>query len=93
VTRPPSELAETNSAATGSSRAAFKQGDYVAALKSADEAIAYSPGNVTLREYRALVLFTLGRYPDAAGVLNPVLASGPGWGWDTMVGFYDSSGT
>ncbi len=88
------ELAETKSAeATVSSRAAFKSGDYVSALKSADEAIAYAPGDVTLHEYRALVLFALGRYSDAAGVLNPVLASGPGWGWDTMVGFYDSAVT
>ncbi len=88
------ELAETKSAAaTQASRTAFKSGDYVSALKSADEAIAYAPGDVTLHEYRALVLFALGRYSDAAGVLNPVLASGPGWGWDTMVGFYDSSAT
>ncbi|MEO5917034.1 MAG: tetratricopeptide repeat protein [Luteolibacter sp.] len=87
-------LAETKSAdATEASRAAFKTGDYVAALKSADEAIAYTPGDVTLHEYRALVLFALGRYSDAAGVLNPVLASGPGWGWDTMVGFYGSATT
>ncbi len=88
------EIAETKSAAaTESSRTAFKQGDYLAALKSADEAIAFTPGDVTLHEYRALVLFALGRYSDAAGVLNPVLASGPGWGWETMVGFYDSSAT
>ena len=87
-------LAETKSAdATASSRAAFKTGDFLTALKSVDEAIAYAPGDVTLHEYRSLVLFALGRYSDAAGVLNPVLASGPGWGWDTMVGFYDSSST
>jgi tetratricopeptide (TPR) repeat protein len=58
-----------------------------------DEAIGHTPGDVTLHEYRALVFFALGKYADAAGVLNPVLASGPGWSWDTMVGFYDSSGT
>jgi tetratricopeptide (TPR) repeat protein len=87
-------LAETKSAdATENSRTSFKKGDYVAALKSANEAIAYAPGDVTLHEYRALVLFALGRYSDAAGVLNPVLASGPGWGWDTLVGFYSSSTT
>jgi tetratricopeptide (TPR) repeat protein len=87
-------LAETKSAdATQKSRMAFKTGDYLTALKNADEAIAYTPGDVTLHEYRALLLFALGRYSDAAGVLNPVLASGPGWGWDTMVGFYDPSST
>ncbi len=75
------------------SRAAFKSADYVTALRSCDEAIASAPGDTTLHEYRALIYFALGRYSDAAGIMNPVLASGPGWGWDTMVGFYDSSST
>lgn len=75
------------------SRAAFKKGDYVTAMSSVDKALAATPDDVTLHEYRALVLFALGRYADAAGVLNPVLASGPGWGWDTMIGFYDASTT
>ena len=87
-------LAEAKSnVALDQSRAAFKQGDYVTALKSCEEAIASTPGDVTLHEYRALVLFALSRFSDAAGVLNPVLASGPGWGWDTMVGFYDATAT
>ena len=75
------------------SRTAFKKGDFVTAMSSVDEALSYTPGDVTLHEYRALVLFALGKFADAAGVLNPVLASGPGWGWETMVGFYDSSST
>ena len=87
-------LAETKSnEALERSRAAFKQGDYLAASKAVDEAIAHTPGDVTLHEYRALVFFALGKYADAAGVINPVLASGPGWGWDTMTGFYDGSST
>lgn len=85
-------LAETQSnEALERSRAAFRQGDYLAASKSADEALAYTPGDVTLHEYRALVFFALGKYSDAAGVLNSVLASGPGWGWDTMIEFYNGS--
>ncbi len=88
------ELAETKSnEALEQSRAAFRQGGYLAASKAVDEAIGHTPGDVTLHEYRALVFFALGKYADAAGVLNPVLASGPGWSWDTMVGFYDISGT
>ncbi len=88
------QLAETKSAAAlERSRGAFKQGDYVTAMSAVDEAIGFSPGDVTLHEYRALVLFALGKYADAAGVLNPVLASGPGWGWDTMVGFYNAPST
>jgi tetratricopeptide (TPR) repeat protein len=87
-------LAETKSdEALEKSRAAFKQGDYLAASKAVDEALAHTPGDVTLHEYRALVFFALGKYADAAGVLNPVLASGPGWGWDTMIAFYDGSST
>jgi tetratricopeptide (TPR) repeat protein len=87
-------LAETRSnEALERSRAAFRIGDYPSALKSVDEAIAATPDDITLHEYRALNFFALGKYGDAAGVLNPVLASGPGWGWDTMIGFYDSSST
>jgi tetratricopeptide (TPR) repeat protein len=48
---------------------------------------------VSLHEYRALVFFALGKYSEAAGVLNSVLASGPGWSWDTMTGFYNGSDT
>ncbi len=86
------KIAETKSnEALERSRAAFKGGDYVLALKANEEAIGHTPGDSTLHEYRALCLFALGKYGDAAGVLNPVLASGPGWGWDTMVDFYQSS--
>jgi tetratricopeptide (TPR) repeat protein len=88
------QLAETKSnEALERSRAAFRKGDYTAASKAVDEALAHTPGDVTLHEFRALVFFALGKYSDAAGVLNTVLASGPGWSWDTMVGFYNSSGT
>lgn len=72
------------------SRAAFAAGDYLTASTAADEAIAATPGDISLHEYRALVFFALGKYGDAAGVLNPVLASGPGWSWETMSGFYGS---
>lgn len=84
--------AETKSdVALERSRVAFAAGDYLTASTAVDEAIAATPGDVTLHEYRALVLFALGKYGEAAGVLNPVLASGPGWSWETMVGFYSSS--
>lgn len=86
------EIAETQSnEALERSRTAFRQGDYVSASKAVDEAIGHTPGDVTLHEYRALVLFALGKFADAAGVLNPVLASGPGWSWETMIAFYNGS--
>jgi tetratricopeptide (TPR) repeat protein len=79
-----------STAALERSRAAFRDADYLAAISAVDEAISWEPGDSALHEYRALVLFALGRYGDAAGVLNPVLASGPGWDWDTMIGLYDT---
>lgn len=81
---------EKSTAALEASRAAFKQGDSLTALRLADEAIAAVPGDSSMHEYRALVLFSLGKYEQAAGVLNPVLASGPGWDWTTMTGLYGS---
>ncbi len=84
---------EKSSAALEASRASFKQGDYLAAMKSVDEAISFVPGDPAIHEYRALVLFALGKYGEAAGVLNPVLASGPGWDWTTMTGLYGSQTT
>lgn len=75
------------------SQQAFKQKDYLAALDAINKAIAEAPGDGALHEYRALVQFALAKYSEAAGVLNPVLASGPGWDWTTMVKLYDSQET
>jgi tetratricopeptide (TPR) repeat protein len=80
--------AEKSSAALENARNAFRAGDYLAALKSTDESISFAGGDPALHEFRALCLFALARYGDAAGVLNPVLASGPGWDWATMSDFY-----
>lgn len=82
--------AEKSTVALERSRESFRAVDYLSALSAVDEAISFAPGDAALHEYRALVLFALGKYGDAAGVLNPVLASGPGWDWDTMIGLYDS---
>ena len=70
------------------SRDAFRDEDYLTAQTAIDEAISYQPGDSALHEYRALVLFALGKYRDAAGVLHPLLASGPGWDRATMTGLY-----
>jgi len=84
---------EKSTAATERARAQFRSGDYVGALSSTDEAISYAYSDSALHEFRALSMFALGRYGDAAGVLNPVLASGPGWDWATMSAFYSDSET
>jgi len=71
----------------------FKTKDYLTALKKTDEAISYDPGETVQHEFRALCLFALQKYSDAASVLNSVLSSNPGWGWETMIGLYDTSET
>lgn len=75
------------------SQAAFKQRNYLVALEAINKAIAEAPGDGALHEYRALIFFALGKYSEAAGVLHPVLASGPGWDWSTMITLYDSQET
>jgi tetratricopeptide (TPR) repeat protein len=70
--------------------ASFKLGDFKAALSAVDNAIAVVPGDPAMHEFRALVFFAMGRFNDAAGVLNPILASGPGWNWTTMTGLFES---
>jgi len=71
-------------------RAAFKGGDYATALQAIDEAIKGLPGDATLHEFRALVLFAQGKYKDAAAGIYAVLSVGPGMNWDTMSGLYPS---
>lgn len=69
-------------------RAAFGQGDYKQALALANQALKSMPSDATLHEFRALCLFALGQYREAAATLNAVLAVGPGWDWTTMASLY-----
>ena len=73
--------------------AKFKQGDYPGAIVSIDQAVKSSPNDTVLHEVRALGLFALGRYADAAAALNAVLAVAPGMDWTTMSGLYGSVDT
>jgi len=72
-------------------RVAFEGGLYTAALEYADQAVEKRPDDPTLHEFRALALFALKRYDEAATALYPVLSIGPGWDWPTLIGFYDNS--
>lgn len=85
-----SELAASKKAedAMEEALAAFKKGEFDLALTAVDTAISAIPGDPATHEFRALVFFAMGRYNDAAGVLNPILASGPGWDWTTMTGLF-----
>ncbi len=85
---PPADVADPAVAKFDSARAAFGTGDYAGALQLTDEALKVLPNDATLHEFRALVLFAVGKYDLAAGPLYAVLSVGPGWDWTTMVGLY-----
>jgi tetratricopeptide (TPR) repeat protein len=69
-------------------REAFQAGEFVRALRLTDLALQPHPNEPVLHEFRALCLFALGRYDEAAAALYVVLIAGPGWDWATMVGLY-----
>lgn len=71
-------------------RNAFYSGDYARALSSLDAALSKTPSDVVLHEFRALCLFALHKYKEAAGTLYAVLSVGPGWDWTTMSGLYSN---
>jgi hypothetical protein len=72
-------------------REAFKAGDYARALSLTEQALKTMPGDATLHEFRALCLFALKRYDEAAATLYAVLSAGPGWDWTTMISLYPSA--
>jgi tetratricopeptide (TPR) repeat protein len=74
-------------------RTAFYEGKYQEALQATNKAVASMPTDAVVHEFRALVLFAMGKYRDAAMTLHPVLAVGPGWDWTTMSSLYDSTDT
>jgi hypothetical protein len=69
-------------------RTAFKGTMYRTALSRVEAALKLVSGDTTMHEFRALCLFALGRFKDAAGALYAVLSAGPGWNWDTMIALY-----
>jgi len=77
-------------AAVDDGLAKFKAGDYVGALSAFDRAVKAAPKDSVIHEVRALTLFALGRYPEAAATLNSVLVSAPGMDWTTISNVYGS---
>ena len=67
----------------------FRLGEYGRASELIDEAIELLPNDPTLHQFRALVLFARGQYPEAAAVLYSVLAVSPGWDAATVAKLYD----
>ena len=77
-------------AAVDEALAKFKTGDYSGALAGFDQAVKVSPKDSVIHEVRALALFALGRYPEAAATLNAVLVAAPGMDWTTISNVYGS---
>jgi TolA-binding protein len=70
--------------------AQFKSGDYRGSLAKFDAALKKLPDDPVVHEVRALALFALGDYKQAAAALNSFLSSAPGMDWTTMSGLYGS---
>ncbi len=84
------QSASPSDASVDAALAAFRQGDYATALEDCDQAVREAPSDSVIHEVRALALFALGRYPEAAATLNAVLAVAPGMDWTTMSSLYGS---
>jgi tetratricopeptide (TPR) repeat protein len=94
TTPPPEEGVTTQAMSTfDQARDAFKQGNYPQALDLTDQALRQVPNDPTLHEFRALVLFALGRFDEAAAALYAVLSVGPGWDWSTLISLYNNPET
>jgi len=86
----PSADSVTDEATTlfGMARDSFKAGNFGLALQQANEALTKNPNDSSLHEFRAVCLFELGRYDEAATTLYSVLSVGPGWDWPTLIGLF-----
>ena len=88
ATQPTQAISDQAGTSFDQARAAFKLGNYSLALDLTDQALRQLPNDVSLHEFRALVLFALQRYDEAATALYAVLSTGPGWDWPTLIGLY-----
>jgi len=66
----------------------FKAGEYPTALALVNKAIQGQPSDAVMHEFRALVLFAMKDYSQAAATIHSVLAVGPGWDWATLSNLY-----
>jgi tetratricopeptide (TPR) repeat protein len=90
VTNVPADpsVATSNEQVFSAARDSFKAGDYARALELADLVVKQMPNAPVIHEFRALCLFALERYEEAAAVVNTALTAGPGCNWSTLVGLY-----
>jgi hypothetical protein len=66
----------------------FKSGDYLSAVSDFNASLKQFPGDPVVHEVRALALFAVGKYAEAAASLNSLLSAAPGMDWTTMSGLY-----
>lgn len=74
-------------------REAFRREDFARGLRLTDDALKLVPDDPMLQQFRALELFALRRYDEAAAALHSVLAVVPGWDWATVVSLYGDRDT
>ncbi|MES1213534.1 MAG: tetratricopeptide repeat protein, partial [Singulisphaera sp.] len=72
-------------------RTLFRRGDYQLALAETNRAIALSPNDTLMHEFRAICLFATQDYQQAAAAVYAVLSIGPGWDWATVSGLYPNA--
>jgi Tetratricopeptide repeat len=85
---PNTSAADSSEQVFSGARDSFKAGDYQRAIDLADQVIKDTPNAPVVHEFRALCLFALKRYDEAASVAYAVLSAGPCWDWSTLVGLY-----
>jgi hypothetical protein len=66
----------------------FKRGDYQLALAQTNRAVALLPNDSLMHEFRALCLFAMKDYQQAAAATYAVLSIGPGWDMATLTSLY-----
>jgi tetratricopeptide (TPR) repeat protein len=86
----PSSVSSDGVSKFDQARAAFLEGQYDAALRLTDAAVAPMRHDAVFHEFRSLVLFALQRYAESAATIHPVLDVGPGWDWKTLSSLYPS---
>jgi tetratricopeptide (TPR) repeat protein len=74
-------------------REAFKNEDFSRALELVDQSLELLPSDATLHEFRALCLFAMKEYQQAAAAIYAVLSAGPGWNWETLASLYRNTDT
>jgi tetratricopeptide (TPR) repeat protein len=73
-------------------RSLFRKGQYRPALSQTDRALALVPNDTLMHEFRALCLFAVADYQQAAAAVHAVVAAGPGWDWPTVSNLYSGAG-